>query len=70
MTAAHFRNALQMQSMLLEYRIEQVLGAGGFGITYRARDSNLDKDGDGRIWRQEFLQAKRIMLDRRLQKSN
>ena len=70
MTAAHFRNALQMQSMLLEYRIEQVLGAGGFGITYRARDSNLDKDGDGRIWRQEFLQVKRIILDRRLQKSN
>jgi serine/threonine protein kinase len=33
-----------MQSMLLEYRIEQVLGAGGFGITYRALDTNLDKD--------------------------
>jgi Protein kinase domain/EF hand len=42
--APHFRNALPMQSMLLEYRIEQVLGAGGFGITYRARDTNLDKD--------------------------
>ncbi len=41
---ATFRNALPMQSMLLEYRIEQVLGAGGFGITYRARDTNLDKD--------------------------
>ena len=44
MTVAHFRNALPMQSMLHEYRIEQVLGAGGFGITYRARDTNLDKD--------------------------
>ncbi|HTP60540.1 MAG TPA: protein kinase [Burkholderiales bacterium] len=44
MTAPHFRNALPMQSMLHEYRIEQVLGAGGFGITYRARDTNLDKD--------------------------
>src|SRR5688572_19906111 len=44
MPAAHFRNALPMQSMLQEYRIEQVLGAGGFGITYRARDTNLDKD--------------------------
>ena len=39
-----YRNALPLQSMLLEYRIEQVLGAGGFGITYRAKDVNLDKD--------------------------
>ena len=39
-----YRNALPLQSMLHEYRIEQVLGAGGFGITYRARDINLDKD--------------------------
>jgi serine/threonine protein kinase len=39
-----FRNALPMQAMLQEYRIEQVLGAGGFGITYRALDTNLDKD--------------------------
>ena len=44
MTTPHFRNALPMQSMLQEYRVEQVLGAGGFGITYRARDTNLDKD--------------------------
>jgi serine/threonine protein kinase len=44
MTNPVFRNGLPMQAMLLEYRIEQVLGAGGFGITYRALDTNLDKD--------------------------
>ena len=44
MPAPHFRNALAMQSMLQEYRVEQVLGAGGFGITYRALDTNLDKE--------------------------
>ena len=44
MTNQVFRNGLPMQAMLQEYRIEQVLGAGGFGITYRALDTNLDKD--------------------------
>jgi len=43
-TAPQSRNALPMQQMLHEYRIDQVLGVGGFGITYRARDTNLDKD--------------------------
>lgn len=38
-----FRNALAAQTRLHEYRVEQVLGAGGFGITYLARDTNLDK---------------------------
>src|SRR3990172_9523143 len=42
--ASVYRNALPLQAMLQEYRVEQVLGAGGFGITYRARDTNLDKD--------------------------
>jgi len=41
---AVYRNALPMQAMLHEYRIEEILGVGGFGITYRARDVNLDKD--------------------------
>ena len=38
-----YRNALQPQTTLHEYRIEQVLGAGGFGTTYLARDTHLDK---------------------------
>ncbi len=38
-----YRNALPLDSSLLEYRLEGVLGAGGFGITYLARDTHLDK---------------------------
>ena len=38
-----YRNALPAGALLLEYRLESVLGAGGFGMTYRARDVNLDK---------------------------
>ena len=39
-----YRNALAAHTLLKEYRIERVLGAGGFGITYLARDTNLDKE--------------------------
>ena len=38
-----YRNALALNTMLLEYRLESVLGAGGFGITYLGWDSNLEK---------------------------
>ena len=38
-----YRNALPMGSMLLEYRLESVLGAGGFGMTYLGWDTNLEK---------------------------
>ncbi len=41
--STEFRNALPLQSMLLEYRLESILGAGGFGMTYLAWDTNLEK---------------------------
>jgi serine/threonine protein kinase len=34
-------NALPSGSMLDEYRIDSILGAGGFGVTYRALDTHL-----------------------------
>jgi class 3 adenylate cyclase len=41
---ATYPNALPMGSMLMEYRLENVLGVGGFGITYLAHDTLLEKD--------------------------
>src|SRR5690349_16489070 len=38
-----FRNALPIGSSLLEYRLESVLGAGGFGMTYLGWDAHLEK---------------------------
>ena len=37
-TTAIHRNALATGAMLLEYKLEAVLGVGGFGMTYLARD--------------------------------
>ena len=42
MTADHI-HALPPGTRFEEYRLDMVLGAGGFGITYRAYDGNLDK---------------------------
>jgi serine/threonine protein kinase len=38
----NYRNSLPLDSMLLEYRLESVLGAGGFGMTYLAHDTHLE----------------------------
>ncbi len=38
-----YSNALPPNTLLLEYRLESVLGAGGFGMTYLAWDANLEK---------------------------
>src|SRR3954470_4574748 len=40
---SQFENALAPNSMLLEYRLESVLGVGGFGMTYLGWDTNLEK---------------------------
>lgn len=39
----NYRNALPLGSMLLEYRLDSVLGAGGFGMTYLGYDTLLQK---------------------------
>lgn len=36
-----FSDALAEESILLQYRIEKVLGQGGFGITYKGLDTRL-----------------------------
>lgn len=55
----HYRNALQPQQMLHEYRLESVLGAGGFGMTYLARDTLLDKP----VAIKEYLPAEMAMRE-------
>lgn len=38
-----YRNALELNTTLGEYKLKSVLGVGGFGMTYLAWDTNLEK---------------------------
>ena len=51
--SAVYRNALPPGTELMEHRIESVLGAGGFGLTYLAWDAHLQK----RVAIKEYLPA-------------
>ncbi|MGE0355648.1 MAG: adenylate/guanylate cyclase domain-containing protein [Burkholderiales bacterium] len=44
MAQTPYTNTLPLDSMLMEYQLVSVLGVGGFGITYLARDTHLEKD--------------------------
>ena len=44
MAQTTYTNTLPLESMLMEYQLVSVLGVGGFGITYLARDTHLEKD--------------------------
>jgi serine/threonine protein kinase len=57
-----YRNALPEGTRLEEYRVERVLGAGGFGMTYLAHDENLG----ARVAIKEYLPADLAVRDRDL----
>jgi len=43
MSNQKYRNALPTGGNIGGYRIEKILGQGGFGITYLAKDEKLDR---------------------------
>jgi tetratricopeptide (TPR) repeat protein len=59
MSERTYRNALQSGYLLHWYRIDSVLGQGGFGITYLAHDANLDHP----VAIKEFLPVEMAMRD-------
>ena len=44
MAQTQYTNTLPLDSMLMEYKLTAILGVGGFGITYLAHDTHLEKD--------------------------
>ena len=44
MAISEYKNALKIGTKLHWYQIKAILGQGGFGITYLAKDLNLNKD--------------------------
>ncbi len=44
MAQTQYTNTLPLGGMLMEYNLVSVLGVGSFGITYLARDTQLEKD--------------------------
>ena len=44
MDSKEYKNALKIGTKLHWYKIKAILGQGGFGITYLAKDMNLEKD--------------------------
>ena len=44
MSSQKYRNAIPAGNGIGSYRVENILGQGGFGITYLARDEKLERD--------------------------
>jgi len=61
--ASKIRNALKIGAQLDVYKIEKILGQGGFGITYLAEDVNLEK----KVAIKEYLPIGLAMRDGRSQ---
>ena len=57
-SGARRTNALPSGYMLDEYRIEAILGAGGFGVTYKAEEEKPQTDYDKLLAELEDIKEK------------